>query len=68
MNMLSSMHHEATRLRATTLHTNGSVLLLYGSSYISGLIFMAPSSLYITTTSLSDALPGSLLDSKVSIK
>ncbi len=42
-NMLSHMHLEATRLRATILHTKGSVLLLYGSSYISRLIFMARS-------------------------
>jgi hypothetical protein len=51
-NMLSPMHLEATRLKATTLHTRGSVLLLYGSSYISGPIFMAPISLCISTTSL----------------
>jgi hypothetical protein len=38
-NMSSPMHPEATtRLRATTLHTKGSVLLLYGSLYILGLI------------------------------
>jgi len=42
-NMLSHMHPEATRLRVTILHTKGSVLLLYGSSYISRLIFMARS-------------------------
>jgi hypothetical protein len=52
--MLSPMHPEATtRLRAITLHTKGNVLLLYGSSYILGPIFMAPSSLSIPTTSLS---------------
>jgi hypothetical protein len=54
-NMLSPMHLEATtRLRATTLHTRGSALLLYGSLYISGPIFMAPISLCISTTSLSN--------------
>jgi hypothetical protein len=53
-NMLSPMHPEVTtRLKAITLHMKGSVLLLYGSSYILGLIFMAPSSLCILTTSLS---------------
>jgi hypothetical protein len=52
-NMLLPMHPEATRLRATTLHTRGSVLLLYGLSYISGPIFMAPSSFCIPTTGLS---------------
>ncbi len=53
-NMLSPMHPEAiTRLKAITLHTRGSVLLLYGPSYISGLIFMAPSSLCTLTISLS---------------
>jgi hypothetical protein len=53
-NMLSPMHFETTtRLRTTTLHMKGSVLLLYGLSYISGPIFMAPSSFYIPTTSLS---------------
>jgi len=52
-NMLSPMHPKTTtRLRATTLHTKGSVLLLYGSLYILGLIFMAPISLYIPTTIL----------------
>ncbi len=35
------------------LHTKGSVLLLYGPSYISGPIFMAPTSLYIPTINLS---------------
>jgi hypothetical protein len=41
--MLLPMHLKATtRLRATTLHTRGSALLLCGSSYISGPIFMAP--------------------------
>jgi hypothetical protein len=53
-NMLSPMHLEATiRLKATTFHTRGSVLLLYGPSYISSLIMMALSSLCISTTSLS---------------
>jgi len=53
-NMLSPMHLKATtRLRATTLHTKGSALLLYGPSYISGPIFMAPISLCISTTNLS---------------
>jgi hypothetical protein len=53
-NMLLPMHPEATtRLKATTLHTRGSVLLLYGSSYILGPIFMAPCSLSIPTTNLS---------------
>jgi len=52
--MLSPMHPETTRrLRAITIHTTGNVLLLYGPSYISGPIFMAPSSLCILTTSLS---------------
>jgi hypothetical protein len=55
-NMLSLMHLEATRLRVTALHTKGSVLLLYGLSYILGPIFMAPSSLCISTTSLSSGL------------
>jgi hypothetical protein len=41
-------------LRTTTFHMRGSVLLLYGPSYISGPIFMAPSSLCILTTSLSN--------------
>ncbi len=50
--MLSPMHPKATGLKAITLHTRESVLLLYGPSYISGLIFMAPSSLCIPTTSL----------------
>jgi hypothetical protein len=46
-NMLSPMHHEGiTRLRATTFNTKGSVMLLYGLSYISSPIFMAPSTLY----------------------
>jgi len=53
-NMLLSMDSEATtRLRATTLHTRGSALLLYGPSYISSLIFVAPISLCIPTTNLS---------------
>jgi hypothetical protein len=53
-NMLSLMHPEAiTRPRTTTFHTKGSVLLLYGLSYIAGPIFMALSSLCIPTTSLS---------------
>jgi hypothetical protein len=52
--MLSPMHLETTtRLRITTLHTRGSALLLYGPSYISGHIFMAPISLCIPTTNLS---------------
>ncbi len=52
-NMLSLMHLETTtRLKATIFNTNGSVLLLYGPSYISCPIFMAPSSLCILTTSL----------------
>jgi hypothetical protein len=46
-NMLSSMHPKSTtRLRAIILHTKGT-------SYISRLIFMAPISLCISTTSLS---------------
>ncbi len=54
-NMLLPMHLKAiTRLRAITLYTKANVLLLYRSSYISGLIFMAPSSLYIPTTNLSN--------------
>jgi len=53
-NMLSPMHPKATtRLRTTTLHTSGNALLLCGLSYISGLIFMASSSLCIPTTNLS---------------
>jgi hypothetical protein len=53
-NMLSPMHPKViTRWRTTTFHTRGSVLLLYGLSYISGPIFMAPISLYIPTTNLS---------------
>jgi hypothetical protein len=53
-NMLSPMHPEATtRPRATTLHLKRNVLLLYGPSYISGPIFMAPNSLCILTTNLS---------------
>ncbi len=53
-NMLSPMHPETiTRLKATILHTKGSVLLLYGRSYILGPIFMAPISLCMPTTSLS---------------
>jgi hypothetical protein len=51
--MLWPMYRETTRLRVATLHTKGNVLLLYGLSYISGLIFMAPNSLYILTISLS---------------
>jgi len=52
-NILSPMHPEVTKwLRAITFHTRGSVLLLYGPSYISSLIFMALSSLCIPTTSL----------------
>jgi len=39
-NMSSPMHPETTtRLRATTLHMRGSVLLLYGPSYIYGTKF-----------------------------
>jgi len=53
--MLLPMHPKATtRLRATTFHTKGSALLLYGSSYILGHIFMAPISFCIPTTSLSN--------------
>jgi len=53
-NMLSPMHSEATtKLKATTFHMRGSVLLLYGSSYILGPIFMASNSFYISTTNLS---------------
>ncbi len=49
--MLLPMHPEATiRLRAPTIHTRGSVLLLYGLSYILGPIFMAPISFCIPTT------------------
>jgi hypothetical protein len=52
--MVSPMHPEGiTRLRATTLHTKGNVLMLYWSSYISGPIFMAPSSFFIPTINLS---------------
>jgi len=48
------MHLEATtRLKATTFHMRGSALLFYGPSYISSPIFMAPISLYISTTNLS---------------
>jgi hypothetical protein len=51
------MHPEATtRLRPTTFHMIGNALLLYGSSYISGPIFMALISLCILTTSLSSGL------------
>jgi hypothetical protein len=53
-NMLLPMYLEATRLRTTTLHMRGSVLLLYGPSYISSPIFMAPSSFCIPTTILSN--------------
>ncbi len=53
-NMLLPMHPErTTKLRATTFHTRGSVLLLYGPSYILSPIFVAPSSLCIPTTNLS---------------
>ncbi len=53
-NMLSPMHPKTTiRLRATTFHTRGNVLLLYGPSYILGLIFMALISLCIPAISLS---------------
>jgi hypothetical protein len=41
------------RLRVITFHTKGSVLMLYGSSYISSPIFMAPNSFSISTTNLS---------------
>jgi hypothetical protein len=52
-NMLSPMHFETTtRLRTIILHMKGNVLLLYGSSYVSGPIFTAPISLCIWTTSL----------------
>jgi hypothetical protein len=52
-NMLSLMHFETTkRLGTSTFHTTRSVLLLYGSSYILGPIFMAPSSLCVPTSSL----------------
>jgi len=54
-NMLLLMHPKATtKMRATTLHTRGNVLMLYGSSYISGHIFIAPSSLCISTINLSN--------------
>ncbi len=54
-NMLSPTHPEVTtRLKATTLHMRGNVLLLYGPSYISGCIFMTPSSLCILTINLSN--------------
>jgi hypothetical protein len=54
-NMLLPMHPEATtRLRTTIFHTKGNVLMLYGMSYILGPIFMAPISLCIPTTSLSN--------------
>jgi hypothetical protein len=53
--MLSPMHPETTiGLKVTIFHTKGNVLLLYGSSYISGPIFRAPSSLCILTTNLSN--------------
>jgi hypothetical protein len=53
--MLLLMHLKTiTRLKTNTLHMKGSVLLLYGSLYISGPIFMAPNSLCIPTTSLSN--------------
>jgi hypothetical protein len=52
-NMLSPKHPKTTpRLRTTIFHTRGSVLLLYGPSYISSPIFMALSSLCIPTTNL----------------
>jgi hypothetical protein len=52
--MLLPMHLEITiRLKTTILHMRGSVLLLYGLSYILGPIFMAPISFCIPTTSLS---------------
>jgi hypothetical protein len=50
--VISPMHFETTRLRATTFHRRGNVLL-YGLSYISSPIFMAPISLCILTISLS---------------
>jgi hypothetical protein len=54
-NMLLLMHLKTiTRLKTNTLHMRGSVLLLYESLYISGPIFMAPNSLCIPTTSLSN--------------
>jgi hypothetical protein len=52
-NMLLPMHLEATiRLKAITLHTRGSALLLYGLSYILVPIFMELISFCIPTTSL----------------
>jgi len=52
-NVLSPMDPETTTsLKVTILHTKGSVLLLYGLSYISSPIFMTPSSLCISTTSV----------------
>jgi hypothetical protein len=49
--MLLFMHLKATtKLKATTLHTRGNVLLLYGLSYIIGPILMAPSSFCIPIT------------------
>jgi len=49
-NLLLPMNPEATiKLRATTLHRRGNVLLLYGLSYISGLIFMKSSTFWIPT-------------------
>ncbi len=53
-NMLLPMHPEITIRLKATFHKRGSVLLLYGPSYISGPIFMAPISLCIPTTSLSN--------------
>ncbi len=47
--MLLPMHPEATtRLKTTIFHMRGSILLLYGSSYILGPIFMASSSFCIS--------------------
>jgi hypothetical protein len=53
--MLSPMHPKVTiRLRATILHMKGNVLLLYRLSYILGPIFMAPNSICIPITNLSN--------------
>jgi hypothetical protein len=49
-NLLSPTHPEATiKLKATTLHRRGNVLLLYGPSYISSPIFMTPNTFWIPT-------------------
>jgi hypothetical protein len=54
-NMLSLMHPKTTtKMRAITLHRRGNVLMLYGPSYISGHIFIAPSSVCISTINLSN--------------